>query len=41
MREVFRDHADEVNEVVIDDPMIRLDINDQDAYEEALRLFGG
>ena len=41
VREVFRDHADEVNEVVIDDPMIRLDINDQDAYEEALRLFGG
>jgi molybdenum cofactor cytidylyltransferase len=41
VREVFRAHADEINEVVIDDPMIRLDINDQDAYEEALRLFGG
>jgi molybdenum cofactor cytidylyltransferase len=41
VREVFRAHADEVNEVAIDDPTIRLDINDQDAYEEALRLFGG
>lgn len=41
VREVFRAHADEVNEVAIDDPMIRLDINDQDSYEEALRLFGG
>jgi len=41
VREVFRAHADEVNEVVSVDPMIRLDINDQDAYEEALRLFGG
>ena len=41
VREVFRAHADEVNEVAIDDPVIRLDINDQDAYEKALRLFGG
>jgi molybdenum cofactor cytidylyltransferase len=41
VREVFRAHADEVNEVAMDNPMIRLDINDQEAYEEALRLFGG
>jgi CTP:molybdopterin cytidylyltransferase MocA len=41
VREVFRAHAAEVNEVDIDDPVIRLDINDAEAYEEALRLFGG
>ena len=34
-------HADEVNEVAIDDPVIRLDINDPEAYQQALRLFGG
>ena len=41
VREVFRAHAAEVNEVDIDDPVIRLDINDPEAYKEALRLFGG
>jgi len=41
VREVFRAHAAEVNEVDIDDPVIRLDINDPEAYEEALRRFGG
>ena len=41
VREVFRAHGAEVNEVDIDDPVIRLDINDREAYEEALRLFVG
>ena len=41
VREVFLAHAADVNEVDIDDPVIRLDINDPEAYEEALRLFGG
>ena len=40
VREVLRAHAAEVNKVAIDDPVIGLDINDPDAYEEALRLFG-
>ena len=40
VREVFCAHAAEINEVDIDDPVIRLDINDPEAYEEALRLFG-
>jgi molybdenum cofactor cytidylyltransferase len=41
VRAVFGAHADEVNEVAIDDPVIRLDINDPEAYQQALRLFGG
>ena len=41
VREVLRAHAAEVNEVDIDDRVIRLDINDPEAYEKALRLYGG
>ena len=35
IREVMRNHRDEVNEVEIDDPISRLDLNTPQAYEEA------
>ena len=35
LRQVFRDHRDEVNEVDFDDPIVRLDINSADDDEEA------
>lgn len=35
IREVFQSHRDEVNEVAIDDPLVRLDLNTPEAYEEA------
>ncbi len=40
LREVFRRHRGEVNEVEIDDPMIRLDINEPGDYERAEALYG-
>ena len=39
VREVFRRHHGEVNEVEIDDPMIRLDLNTPDDYEKARSLY--
>ena len=39
VREVFRRHHGEVNEVEIDDPMIRLDLNTPDDYERARTLY--
>ncbi len=41
IREVFQAHRESVQEYVIDDPMIRLDLNTPDAYEDALRRYGG
>ena len=40
IREVFLAHRDSVQEYVVDDPMIRLDLNTPDAYEDALRQYG-
>ena len=40
IREVFQRHRDEVNEVPINDPMIRLDINTPEQYEEARARYG-
>ena len=40
IREVFRAHRHEVNEVEIDDPMIRLDLNTRAQYEQALERYG-
>ena len=40
IREVFQAHRDEVLELPIDDPMLRLDLNTPDAYEEAKRRYG-
>ena len=39
VREVFRRHRDEVNEVEIDDPMVRLDLNTPDDYERAKAFY--
>ena len=40
IREVFLAHRDSVQEYVIGDPMIRLDLNTPDAYEDALWRYG-
>ena len=40
IREVFQAHLREVTEVEIDDPMIRLDLNTREEYEEAKRRHG-
>ncbi len=40
IREVFQAHRHEVNEVEIDDPMIRLDLNTPEEYEQALKRYG-
>lgn len=40
IREVFQAHRDEVNELEIDDPMIRLDLNTRDEYAQALERYG-
>ena len=40
VREVFRRHSDQVTEVPIDDPLIRLDLNTPEHYEEARLLYG-
>lgn len=39
IREVFRRHDGKVNEVEIDDPMIRLDLNTPDDYARARTLY--
>ena len=41
IREVFRRHSDKVTEVVIDDPMVRLDLNTPEDYEKARERYGG
>ena len=41
IREVFLAHRVSVQEYVLDDPMIRLDLNTPEAYEEAVRRYGG
>ncbi len=40
IREVFQAHREQVNEVEFDDPIVRLDLNDPRAYEEALARYG-
>ena len=41
VREVVQAHLAEVNEVKIDDPVVRLDINSPEEYEEARERYGG
>lgn len=40
IREVFAAHRHEVTELAMDDPMIRLDLNTLEAYEEAKARYG-
>lgn len=40
LREVFERHREEINEVVFDDPAIRLDLNTPEAYNEAFERYG-
>ena len=40
LREVFERHRAEINEVVFDDPEIRLDLNTPEAYDEAFERYG-
>ena len=40
IRQVFDAHRDEVYEAAIDDPMLRLDLNTPEAYEEAKQIYG-
>ena len=40
IREVFQAHRDSVQEYALDDPMIRLDLNTPEAYEDAVRRYG-
>ncbi|MDA1347925.1 MAG: nucleotidyltransferase family protein [Chloroflexi bacterium] len=40
VRAVFQAHRDEVTEVEIDDPMVRLDLNTLDDYQEAKAFYG-
>ena len=40
IRAVFRAHLDEVNGVAIDDPIVCLDLNTPEAYEEARERYG-
>ena len=39
IRQVFQAHRDEVNEIEIDDPVIHLDLNTVEAYEQARALY--
>ena len=39
IRQVFRAHRDEVNEIEIDDPVIHLDLNTAEDYERARALY--
>ena len=41
VREIFRRHVDQVTEAPIDDPLVTLDLNTPEAYEEARALYGG
>ena len=40
VRQVFRDHRADVNEVEIDDPVVRLDLNTPEEYEAAASSYG-
>lgn len=40
IREVFQAHRDSVQEYILNDPMIRLDLNTPDAYETAFNRYG-
>lgn len=40
IREVFQSHRDSVQEYALEDPMIRLDLNTPEVYEDALRRYG-
>ena len=40
IREVFQAHRDSVQEYVLDDPMIRLDLNTPEAYADAFKRYG-
>ena len=40
IRQVFDAHRAEVHEATIDDPMLRLDLNTPEAYEEAKQRYG-
>lgn len=40
IREVFQAYRDSVQEYILDDPMIRLDLNTPEAYEDAARRYG-
>ena len=40
LREVFERHRSEINQVIFDDPMIRLDLNTPEAYAEAYAAYG-
>lgn len=40
IREVFESHRREVVEVHLDEPMVRLDLNTPEEYEEATRRYG-
>lgn len=39
LRSVMQQHAQEINWVDVDSPVVRLDLNTQTAYQEALRTF--
>ena len=41
VRQVLQAHSAEVQELPIDDPMVRLDINSPESYEKALVRYGG
>ena len=41
IREVFQAHRDSVQEYALNDPQIRLDLNTPEAYEDAVRRYGG
>lgn len=40
LREVMRNHADEINWIEVDSPLARLDLNTPDAYEAAREIYG-
>ena len=40
VRQVFRSHRADVNEVEIDDPVVRVDLNTTEEYEAALASYG-
>ena len=40
LRQIFDKYRDDLNEVVFDDPIIRLDINTYEEYEKAINLYG-
>ena len=41
IREVFQAHRDSVQEYALNDPMIRLDLNTPEVYEDAVQRYGG